>query len=147
MKIFHVGPHKFRESLRELLRELWLSHCAIRETPFREWDFAFRELFSELRELPRECPGTLRELREWPFHSESASAEIGVVPRLLNNTYREGWALKPVRVSLESLFVVKKLLVFMYLKGAWALGAVLFPFERAYRSPYRFAHRSRTSGY
>ena len=123
MKSFHVGSHQFRESLRELLRELWFSHCTIRtsestpypdtcekyrdtppisiaillqkyasswqkvahtppicitirlpfvsryfcrnirvrgrwdnphtsrETPFREWDFAFGELFSELREL------------------------------------------------------------------------------------------------
>ena len=32
--------------------------------PFREWNFAFRELL-------REYPGTLRELREWPFHSET----------------------------------------------------------------------------
>ena len=41
-------------------------------------------IFSELRELLREYPGTLPELREWPFHSESVFPEIGVVPRLLN---------------------------------------------------------------
>ena len=40
--------------------------------------FAFRELFPELRELLREYPGTLPELREWPFHSESVFPEIGV---------------------------------------------------------------------
>ena len=47
------------------------------EFVFREWSFEFRELL-------RECPGTLRELREWPLHSESVFPEIGVVPRLLN---------------------------------------------------------------
>ena len=43
----------------------------------REWNFQFRELL-------REYPGTLRELQEWPFHSESVFPEIGVVPRLLS---------------------------------------------------------------
>ena len=38
--------------------------------PFREWDFTFQELVSELLELLREYPGTLGELREWPFHSD-----------------------------------------------------------------------------
>ena len=52
--------------------------------PFREWNFAFREWNFEFRVLLRECPGTLRELREWPFHSESVFPEIGVVTRLLN---------------------------------------------------------------
>ena len=52
--------------------------------PFREWNFAFRESLSEFRELLQEYPGTLPELREWPFHSESVFPEIGVVPRLLN---------------------------------------------------------------
>ena len=37
----------------------------------------------QFRELLREYPGTLRELREWPLHSESFFPEIGVVPRLL----------------------------------------------------------------
>ena len=55
----------------------------------KSWDaiprmnFAFRESVSEFRELLREYPGTLRELREWPVHSESVFPEIGVVPRLL----------------------------------------------------------------
>ena len=40
--------------------------------------------FFQFRELLREYPGTLSELREWPFHSESVFPEIGVVPRLLN---------------------------------------------------------------
>ena len=74
MKIFHAGSHQVRESLQELLRELYRTS---RETPFREWDFPFRELFSELRELLREYPGTLPELREWPFRSESFFPEIG----------------------------------------------------------------------
>ena len=43
MKIFHVGAHQFRESLRELLRELWFSYCSSRGMPFREWNFVFRE--------------------------------------------------------------------------------------------------------
>ena len=71
------------ESLRELLRELWFSYCSSRGMPFREWNFVFREWNFEFRELLRECPGTLPELREWPFHSESFFPEIGVVPRLL----------------------------------------------------------------
>ena len=40
-------------------------------------------LFSQLRELLREYPGTLPELRDWPFRSESVFPEIGVVSRLL----------------------------------------------------------------
>ena len=88
IQIFRVGSQQFQESLRELLRELWFSHCSSRETPLREWDFSFRELFSELRELLREYPGTLPELREWPFHSESVFPEIGVVPRLLMHCLR-----------------------------------------------------------
>ena len=35
----------------------------------------------------REYPGTLPELREWPFRSESVFPEIGVVPRLLRFLY------------------------------------------------------------
>ena len=50
-------------------------------TTFREWDRIPRIIFSELRELLREYPGTLPELREWPFHSESVFPEIGVVSR------------------------------------------------------------------
>ena len=71
------------KTARELLRGFWFSHCRSCETPFREWDFAFRELFSELRELLQEYPRMLPELRESPFHSESDFPEIGVVPRLL----------------------------------------------------------------
>ena len=78
MKIFRVGSRQFREPLRELLRELWFSHRSS-----REWNFVFREWNFQFRELLREYPGTLRELREWPFHSESVFPEIGVVPRLL----------------------------------------------------------------
>ena len=37
-----------------------------------------RASFSEFRELFREHPTTLRELREWPFHPG-----LGVIPRLL----------------------------------------------------------------
>ena len=85
MKIFRVGSRQFRESLRELLRELWVSYWSSRERPFREWNFVFREWNLQFRELLREYPGTLRELREWPFHSESVFPEIGVVPRLLIN--------------------------------------------------------------
>ena len=86
MKIFRVGAHQFRESLRELLRELWLSYRSSRGMPFREWKFVFREWNFEFRELLREYPGTLRELRQWPFHPESVFPEIGVVPRLLRSS-------------------------------------------------------------
>ena len=52
--------------------------------PFREWNFVFREWNFQFRELLREYPGTLRELREEPLHSENVFPEIGVVPRLLS---------------------------------------------------------------
>ena len=84
MKIFRVGSRQFRESLRELLRELWVWYRSSRERPFREWNVVFREWNFQFWELLREYPGTLRELREWPFHSESVFPEIGLVPRLLN---------------------------------------------------------------
>ena len=45
--------------------------------------FLIPRIFSELRELLQEYPGTVPELREWPFHSESVFPKIGVVPRLL----------------------------------------------------------------
>ena len=57
MKIYHVGSHQFRESLRELLRELWFSYCSSRGMPFREWNFEFREL---LRGYPGIRPRNLR---------------------------------------------------------------------------------------
>ena len=53
MKIFHVGSHQFRESLRELLRELWFSYCSSRGMPFREWNFVFREWNTK---FPRVAP-------------------------------------------------------------------------------------------
>ena len=81
MKIFRVGSHQFWESLRELLREFWFWYCSSRGIPFREWNFVFREWNFEFRELLREYPGTLRELREWPFHSESVLSEIGGGPQ------------------------------------------------------------------
>ena len=45
--------------------------------PFRERDFAFRELFSELRKLLREYPGTLPELREWLFTPRAFFLKLG----------------------------------------------------------------------
>ena len=75
MKIFHVGSHQFRESLRELLRELWFPYCSSREMPFREWNFAFRESLSEFRETPR-APTmglSLRELFSWNWGGPQAS--------------------------------------------------------------------------
>ena len=39
-------------------------------------------------------PGTLPELREGPFHSESVFPEIGVVPRLLIFVFRQSRHLK-----------------------------------------------------
>ena len=55
-------------------------YCSSREMQFREWNFALRESLSEIRELLREYPGALREIREWPFHPESVFfyfSEIG----------------------------------------------------------------------
>ena len=83
-EIFHLGSHQFRESLRELLRELWFSYCSSRGMLFREWNFVCREWNFEFRELLRGCPGTLRELRQWHFPSESFFPEIRVVTRLLS---------------------------------------------------------------
>ena len=48
------------------------SSCSI-----KSWDaiprmeFCIPRMEFQFRELLREYPGTLRELREWPFHSES----------------------------------------------------------------------------
>ena len=53
-----------------------------RKMPLREWNLAFWESLSEIRELLREYPGILREIREWPFHSERFWG-IWIVPRLL----------------------------------------------------------------
>ena len=100
MQIFHVDSHQFRESLQELLRELWFSQCSSREMPFREWNFAFPESLSEFRELLREYPGTLRELQEWPSHSESVFPAIWVVLRLLHKL--KGPTRKPRHASTFS---------------------------------------------
>ena len=68
-------------------------------TPFREYDpLGVRTMrchseigmsYSENQfldsQLLRQYPATLREIQEWPFHSESGFPEIGVVPRLLNS--------------------------------------------------------------
>ena len=62
--VYVYGSHQFRESLRELLRVV-VSYGSSREMPFREWNSEnIRESLSELRELLREYPGTLGELRE-----------------------------------------------------------------------------------
>ena len=58
-EILHVGAHQFRESLRELLRELLFSYCSSREVPFREWNFAFRVSVFPFRVLLQEYTGTL----------------------------------------------------------------------------------------
>ena len=89
MDIFHVGSHQFRESLRELLRELWFSYCSSRRMPFREWNFVFREWNIEFRELLREYPRTLRKFREWPCHSKSVFLKSGWSPGF--------WILMPAR--------------------------------------------------
>ena len=55
MKIFHVGSHQFRESLRELLRELWLlvllqvvgCHSENENFVFREWNLLNSDSCSE----------------------------------------------------------------------------------------------------
>ena len=67
---------------RELLRELWFSYCSSREMPFREWNSYCENQFLN-SESCSENILELRELREWPFHSESVFPEIGVVLRLL----------------------------------------------------------------
>ena len=54
--------------------------------PFQEWNFAFRERNFKFRELLRVFPRTLRELREWPFHSETVFPEIGVASEDLFST-------------------------------------------------------------
>ena len=118
-EIFHVGAHQFRESLRELLRELWQDFVL-----FKSWDaiprveFRIPRMEFKFRELLREYPGTLRELREWPFHSESVFLEIGVVSRLLTNDSAaivcppsSVWELQGVAVPLHNY--LQKLLGFI----------------------------------
>ena len=72
-----MAPFLARE---KALRELWFSYCSSRERPFREWNFAFWESLSEFREVLREYPRTLRDLRKWPFHSESVFLKLGWSP-------------------------------------------------------------------
>ena len=124
MKIFRVGSRQFRESLRELLRELWVSYWSSRERPFREWNFVFREWNFQFRELLREYPGTLRELREWPFHSESVFPEIGVVPRLLKLS-AVNYPLIVCSLLLICLLIAKKRFKFNSL--GWATWEVFRP--------------------
>ena len=83
MKIFRVGSRQFRESLRELLRELWVSYWSSRERPFREWNFVFREWNFQFRRaaprIPRNSPGaprmalSLRERFSWNWGGPQAS--------------------------------------------------------------------------
>ena len=73
MKFFHVGSHQFRESLRELLRELWFSHCTSREMPFREWNFAFRELLTTPRKNRAIVSAPILTSRAISLRSEIAS--------------------------------------------------------------------------
>ena len=49
MIIFHLGPHQFRESLRELLGELWFSYCSSREMPFRYFTLTFQQILRVFR--------------------------------------------------------------------------------------------------
>ena len=79
MKIFHAGSHQFRELLRELCRIAQVVRCH----SGNGISYSENHAVSEFRELLREYPGTLLELRECPFHSESVFPEIGVVFRLL----------------------------------------------------------------
>ena len=105
---YYLGDHQWNQETRACMSAfiavpsellfLWavllargdhFSYCSSRGMPFRDWNFVFREWNFAFRELLREYPGTagtLRELREWPFHSESVFPEIGVVPRLLIST-------------------------------------------------------------
>ena len=56
MRILHVSSHQFRESLWELLRELWFSYCSSRGMPFREWNFVFREWNSNSESCSESTP-------------------------------------------------------------------------------------------
>ena len=86
-------------------------------------DFAFRESVSEFQALLREYPGSLRELREWPFHSESVFPEIGVVPRLLS-----GWWLRLHPLQLALAMDARKI-------GESVLTLALFQEQKGGRGP------------
>ena len=78
-------------------------YCSSREMLFREWKFSFRESVSEFRELLRECPGILRELREWPFHFESVFSGTSFrrgdfAPREPNSTPNSGMRIFEPRI-------------------------------------------------
>ena len=100
-------PSKWHYRQRKMIFELIMHFIA--NFAFREWNFQFRELL-------REYPGTLREPREWPFHSESVFPEIGVVPRLLKLIRRiifgcnlSGWADLGQKSQKIPSFIVKKM--------------------------------------
>ena len=63
-EIFWVGSQQFRESLRELLWELWFSHCSSREKPFPEWDFSLRELYELIFRNSESCSENTPELSQ-----------------------------------------------------------------------------------
>ena len=79
MKIFHAGSHQFWESLRELLRELWVSYCSSRGIPGYHSENGISNSESSSENIPELSESSENGL----FHSESVFPEIGVVPRLL----------------------------------------------------------------
>ena len=87
LKIFRVGSHQFRESLRELLREFWFSCCSSREMSFREGISYSENQFPNSQSCSKNTP----ELSE-SFHSESVFPEIGVVPGF-------PWSHKPMSLN------------------------------------------------
>ena len=81
-KIFRVGSQQFRESPRELLRELWFSHHSANGISHAKNYFQNSESCSE--NTPE-----LSQSSENGLFTQSVFPEIGVVPRLLI-LWREG---------------------------------------------------------
>ena len=80
MKIFHVGSHQFRESLRELLREIWfhIAQC------YSENGISHSENHFFIQRAAPRIPRNSARAPRMAFHSESVFfSEVGVVPRLL----------------------------------------------------------------
>ena len=79
--------------------------------PFPRMEFRIPRMKFRIPRLAPRMPRTLRELREWPFHSESVLPEIGVVPRLL--TFRNQKKLSKSRLLVLLLSLSLLAIVFV----------------------------------
>ena len=115
IKTFHVGSHQFRESLRELLWELWLSYCSSYGISYSENEFRIPRMEFW---IPRAAPRIRRNsplraqrlkkikiaLRDWNFQSRlKFSSEPPSHPLLfVGNSEGQDWKFQSrLKISSE----------------------------------------------